>query len=69
MAMRTAYIFNHWNQFDIFIIVLAAADITIDHFLDMQENYFNIQMIKIVKMFRLTRALRLLKVWFLWTVD
>lgn len=61
--MRRAYFFNHWNQFDFFIIVMSAVDIFIESHFGLAE--INIQMIKIVrvfKMFRLTRALRLVKV-------
>ncbi|XP_020311239.2 sodium/hydrogen exchanger 10 [Oncorhynchus tshawytscha] len=65
LAMRKAYIFNHWNQFDLFIIVLACVDIFLDHYLETTAYVVNIHMIKIVKvskMIRLTRALRLVKI-------
>ncbi|XP_036423821.1 sodium/hydrogen exchanger 10-like [Colossoma macropomum] len=61
LAMRKAYILNPWNQFDLFIIVLAVVDIVIN---DCVAS-FKVQMIRIVrvsKMFRLTRVLRLIKI-------
>uniref|UniRef100_W5M3J2 Solute carrier family 9 member C1 n=1 Tax=Lepisosteus oculatus TaxID=7918 RepID=W5M3J2_LEPOC len=63
LAMRRAYLFNHWNQFDLFIILMAAVDIIIDQVFGFVD--LNIHMIKIVRvsrMFRLTRALRLVKI-------
>ncbi|CAB1323366.1 unnamed protein product, partial [Coregonus sp. 'balchen'] len=65
LAMRKAYIFNHWNQFDLFIIILACVDIFLDHYFETTAYVVNIHMIKIVKvskMIRLTRALRLVKI-------
>ncbi|KAM6973381.1 sperm-specific sodium:proton exchanger-like [Aplochiton taeniatus] len=65
LAMRKAYIFNHWNQFDLFLILMAFADILIEHFMGANEAYYNIQTLKLVrisKMLRLTRALRLCKI-------
>ncbi|MGH0136878.1 UNVERIFIED_CONTAM: hypothetical protein FKN15_009590 [Acipenser sinensis] len=63
LAMRRAYLFNHWNQFDLFIISMAAVDIIFDQLFGFSD--LNIHMIKIVRvfrMFRLTRALRLVKI-------
>ncbi|XP_041131503.1 sodium/hydrogen exchanger 10-like [Polyodon spathula] len=63
LAMRRAYLFNHWNQFDLFIIAMAAVDIIFDQLFGFSD--LNIHMIKIVRvfrMFRLTRALRLVKI-------
>lgn len=56
LAMRQAYIFNHWNQFDLLIIALAAVDIAIDRY------FKNIMIVRMFKMFRLVRGLRLVKV-------
>ncbi|KAJ7997849.1 hypothetical protein DPEC_G00216430 [Dallia pectoralis] len=64
LAMRKAYIFNHWNQYDLFLIVLASVDIFLDHYIKSSKHKVNIYIIKIVrvsKMIRLTRALRLVK--------
>ncbi|KAL6480686.1 hypothetical protein MHYP_G00117190 [Metynnis hypsauchen] len=61
LAMRKAYILNPWNQFDLFIIVLAVVDIIINDFVaSLEVQMFRI--IRVSKMFRLTRALRLIKI-------
>ncbi|XP_063053024.1 sodium/hydrogen exchanger 10-like [Engraulis encrasicolus] len=63
LAMRKAYIFNHWNQFDLFILIMSAVDIYIEtQFGLAQINIQMIRMVRMFKMFRLTRALRLVKI-------
>lgn len=61
--MRRAFIFNHWNQFDLFIILMSAVDIYIESQFGLSEiNFQMINIVRVFKMFRLTRALRLVKV-------
>ncbi|XP_043921995.1 sodium/hydrogen exchanger 10 [Protopterus annectens] len=62
-AMRNEYISNHWNQFDILLIVIGMIDIIIDRL----HSHAIIGMhvfstIRVFKVFRLIRALRLLKI-------
>ncbi|XP_041052584.1 sodium/hydrogen exchanger 10-like [Carcharodon carcharias] len=60
LAVRKAYIFDHWNQFDVFIITLAAADIVIDQLFERSEH--QVRTVRIFRLIRLARVLRLLKV-------
>ncbi|XP_067901963.1 sperm-specific sodium:proton exchanger-like [Heterodontus francisci] len=60
LALRKAYIFDHWNQFDLFIIILAAADILIDQLFE--RSVHKIRTVRIFRLVRLARVLRLLKV-------
>ncbi|XP_051885654.1 sodium/hydrogen exchanger 10-like [Pristis pectinata] len=60
LAVRKVYIFDHWNQFDLFIITLAAADIIIDHLFDRSEH--KVRTVRIFRLIRLARVLRLLKI-------
>ncbi|XP_041965553.1 sodium/hydrogen exchanger 10-like isoform X1 [Alosa sapidissima] len=63
LAMRRAYIFNHWNQFDIFILLVSGVDIYIETKFGLSEiNFHMINIVRVFKMFRLTRALRLVKI-------
>lgn len=57
--MRKAYIFDHWNQFDLFIITLAAADLVIDHLFERSEH--KVRAVRVFRLIRLARVLRLLK--------
>ncbi|XP_032894450.1 sodium/hydrogen exchanger 10-like [Amblyraja radiata] len=60
IAVRKAYIFDHWNQFDLFIITLAAADLIIDHLFERSEH--KVRAIRVFRLIRLARVLRLLKI-------
>ncbi|XP_060694438.1 sodium/hydrogen exchanger 10-like [Hemiscyllium ocellatum] len=60
LAVRKAYIFDHWNQFDVFIITLAAADIIIDQLFE--RSVHKIRTVRIFRLVRLARVLRLLKI-------
>lgn len=60
IAVRKAYIFDHWNQFDLFIITLAAADLVIDHLFERSEH--KVRAVRVFRLIRLARVLRLLKV-------
>eukprot|EP00062_Callorhinchus_milii_P003526 gi/632941740/ref/XP_007886027.1/ PREDICTED: sodium/hydrogen exchanger 10-like [Callorhinchus milii] len=60
LAVRKAYIFDHWNQFDIFIIVLATADIILDQLFE--RTVHMIRTVRIFRLVRLARVLRLLKI-------
>ncbi|XP_055505585.1 sodium/hydrogen exchanger 10-like isoform X2 [Leucoraja erinacea] len=59
IAVRKAYIFDHWNQFDLFIITLAAADLVIDHLFERSEH--KVRAVRVFRLIRLARVLRLLK--------
>ncbi|XP_048463260.1 sodium/hydrogen exchanger 10-like [Rhincodon typus] len=60
LAVRKAYIFDHWNQFDVFIITLATADIVIDQLFE--RSVHKIRTVRIFRLVRLARVLRLLKI-------
>uniref|UniRef100_UPI00398F830F sperm-specific sodium:proton exchanger-like isoform X2 n=1 Tax=Pristiophorus japonicus TaxID=55135 RepID=UPI00398F830F len=60
LALQKAYIFDHWNQFDLFILTLATTDILIDHLFE--RSVHKVRTVRIFKLVRLTRVLRLLKI-------
>ena len=64
-GFRKSYFTSHWNQFDLFIIVVSIVDIALD--LTILSNteassWFDPGTLRIIKVFRLMRSLRLLKV-------
>ncbi|KAI4889848.1 hypothetical protein NFI96_010474 [Prochilodus magdalenae] len=61
LAIGRSYIMSHWNQFDLFVIVLAIVDIIIDQYFA-SLNMHMIKIVRVSKMIRLTRVLRLVKV-------
>ncbi|XP_069757312.1 sperm-specific sodium:proton exchanger-like isoform X4 [Narcine bancroftii] len=60
LAVRKGYIFDHWNQFDLFIIILATADIIIDHLFQHSEH--KVRTVRVFRLIRFARVLRLLKI-------
>ncbi|XP_059832354.1 low-affinity Na(+)/H(+) antiporter NhaS1-like [Hypanus sabinus] len=60
LAVRKSYFLGHWNQFDLFIITLAAADIIVDQVFDRSE--YKVRIVRIFRLIRLARILRLLKI-------
>ncbi|XP_014349995.1 sperm-specific sodium:proton exchanger-like isoform X2 [Latimeria chalumnae] len=61
LAMRKTYIFNHWNQFDLFIIIMAAIDIVLENLYGVNWNMQILRIIRITRLIRITRILRLIK--------
>ena len=59
-GLRKYYFFSHWNQFDMFIIILSMVDIILDTTIG-DTGGFSPQMLKVVKLFRLLRGLRMLR--------
>ncbi|KYO41575.1 sodium/hydrogen exchanger 11 [Alligator mississippiensis] len=63
LAMGKTYIFYHWNQFDILIIVIGLIDIfIIIVFKSVHTSYHVINTIRVFRIVRLIRILRLLKI-------
>ncbi|CAM4584205.1 unnamed protein product [Caretta caretta] len=62
LAMRRSYIFHHWNQFELVIIIVGLIDIMIINvFKPLHPTYNTIKTIRVFRIFRLIRVLRLLK--------
>ncbi|EMP38659.1 Sodium/hydrogen exchanger 10 [Chelonia mydas] len=62
LAMRRSYIFHHWNQFELVIIIVGLIDIMIINvFKPLHPTYNMIKTIRVFRIFRLIRVLRLLK--------
>ncbi|XP_072046818.1 sperm-specific sodium:proton exchanger-like [Amphiura filiformis] len=60
VGLRKYYFFSHWNQFDLFIIVLSLVDIILDITIG-DTGGFSPQVFKLVKILRLFRGLRMLR--------
>ncbi|XP_060135516.1 sodium/hydrogen exchanger 10-like, partial [Zootoca vivipara] len=58
-AMGRTYIFYHWNQFDLIIIVVGVVDVMISHFFKKLRTKF--QMLNTIRIFRFVRVLRILR--------
>ncbi|XP_039393787.1 sodium/hydrogen exchanger 10-like isoform X7 [Mauremys reevesii] len=62
LAMGKAYIFHHWNQFELVIIIVGLIDIMIINiFKPLHPTYHMIKTIRVFRIIRLIRVLRLLK--------
>ncbi|TFJ96608.1 Sodium/hydrogen exchanger 10 [Platysternon megacephalum] len=62
LAMGRAYIFHHWNQFELVIIIVGLIDIMIINiFKPLHPTYHMIKTISVFRVIRLIRVLRLLK--------
>ncbi|TFK00417.1 ras-related and estrogen-regulated growth inhibitor-like [Platysternon megacephalum] len=62
LAMGRAYIFHHWNQFELVIIIVGLIDIMIINiFKTLHPAYRMIKTIRVFRVIRLIRVLRLLK--------
>ncbi|XP_061465920.1 sodium/hydrogen exchanger 10-like isoform X3 [Rhineura floridana] len=61
-AMGRTYIYYHWNQFDLIIIVVGVVDVMIINlFKSLSPSYPMINAIRIFRFIRILRILRLLK--------
>ncbi|KAG6928604.1 putative solute carrier family 9 member C2 (putative), partial [Chelydra serpentina] len=62
LAMGRTYIFHHWNQFELIIIIVGLIDIMIINvFKPLHPTYHMIKTIRVFRIIRLIRVLRLLK--------
>ncbi|XP_039394479.1 sodium/hydrogen exchanger 10-like isoform X11 [Mauremys reevesii] len=62
LAMGKAYIFHHWNQFELVIIIVGLIDIMIINiFKPLHPTYHMIKTIRVFRIIRLIRVTRLLK--------
>ncbi|XP_075422849.1 sperm-specific sodium:proton exchanger-like isoform X3 [Ascaphus truei] len=61
LAMRRAYIFNHWNQFDLFILLIGIVEMIVHHIMIASGTNF-IKFIRTFRFLRLIRVLRLFKI-------
>ncbi|XP_029438117.1 sodium/hydrogen exchanger 10-like [Rhinatrema bivittatum] len=63
LAMRKAYFIDHWNQFDLFILVAGIIDMIIHHLLYLFKTPAHImKIIRILRFLRLFRTLHLGKI-------
>ncbi|XP_019375384.1 PREDICTED: sodium/hydrogen exchanger 10-like [Gavialis gangeticus] len=63
LAMGKTYIFYHWNQFDMLIIIIGLIDIfIIITFKSVHTSYHVVNTIRVFRIVRLIRILRLLKI-------
>ncbi|XP_048340517.1 sodium/hydrogen exchanger 10-like [Sphaerodactylus townsendi] len=63
LAMGWAYLYHHWNQFELLIVIVGIIDVIIMNVLKrIQPEYYVIKTISVFRIFRLLRILRLLKV-------
>ncbi|XP_033012074.1 sodium/hydrogen exchanger 10-like [Lacerta agilis] len=60
-AMGRSYIFYHWNQFDLIIIVVGVVDVMITSFFKTLSRPYMIGTIRIFRFIRVLRILRLFK--------
>nr|XP_033816260.1 sodium/hydrogen exchanger 10-like [Geotrypetes seraphini] len=63
LAMRKAYIFQYWNQFDLSILVIGISEIITEHLLTYFKAYKSeVKIIRLFHFLRVFRALRLCKI-------